>query len=111
MAEFGFRTIIAPSYADIFYNNAFKVGLLPIILEESKIAELVKRCEENEGYTMVIDLEKGEMRDEFGLNEKVDVDEFRRYCLLNGLDDIDLSLQNDENISVYEKTRSSWANF
>ena len=111
LAEFGFRTIIAPSYADIFYNNAFKVGLLPIILEESKIAELVKRCEENEGYTMVIDLEKGEMRDEFGLNEKIEVDEFRRYCLLNGLDDIGLSLQNDENIAVYEQKLPSWKTF
>jgi 3-isopropylmalate/(R)-2-methylmalate dehydratase small subunit len=110
LAEFGFRVIIAPSYADIFYNNAFKVGLLPIILEESKVTELVKRCEENEGYKLVIDLENGVMRDEFGLNEKIEVDEFRRYCLLNGLDDIGLSLQNADKISAFEKTRPSWAN-
>ena len=111
LAEFGFRTIIAPSFADIFYNNAFKTGLLPIILEESKIAELVKKCDEHDGYTIVVDLEKGEMRDEFGFNEKIDVDEFRRYCLLNGLDDIGLSLQNDENITVYEQHLPSWKTF
>ena len=111
LAEYGFRVIIASSYADIFYNNSFKTGLLPIILEESKVAELVKRCEENEGYQMVVDLENGEIRDEFGLNEKIDVDEFRRYCLLNGLDDIGLSLQNDENIAVYENKLPSWKTF
>jgi 3-isopropylmalate/(R)-2-methylmalate dehydratase small subunit len=110
LAEFGFRVIIASAYADIFYNNAFKTGLLPVILEESKVAELVKRCGENEGYQMVIDLENNEIRDEFGLNEKINVDEFRRYCLLNGLDDIGLSLQNADKISAFEETRPSWAN-
>lgn len=111
LEEYGFRVIIAPSFADIFYNNSLKTGLLPVILEERKIAELVKRCEENEGYKIVADLENGVIHDEFGLNEKIEIDEFRRYCLLNGLDDIGLSLQNNESIEVYERERPQWKTF
>lgn len=111
LAEYGFRVIIAPSFADIFYNNSFKTGLLPVILSEETIAALVEKCERNESYEISIDLEKRQVSDEFGFSENFEIDEFRRYCLLNGLDDIGLTLQNENKISEFETQRPIWKTF
>lgn len=111
LAEYGFRIIVAPSFADIFYNNSFKIGLLPVILSEEKIASLVEECKQNEGYQITVDLEKLQISDKFGFAETFEVDEFRRYCLLNGLDDIGLTLQNENKISEFENQRPVWKTF
>lgn len=111
LAEYGFRVIVAPSFADIFYNNSFKIGLLPVMLSEEKIALLVEKCEQNEAYEITTDLEEYRIYDEFGFSENFEVDEFRRYCLLNGLDDIGLTLQNENKISEFEKQRPAWKTF
>ena len=102
LAEYGFRAVIAPSFADIFYNNSLKNGFLPVVLAEEKIAELVRRAAENENYQLTIDLEKQVVSDSLGFNEAFPVNDFSRYCLLNGLDDIALTLQHEPAISAYE---------
>lgn len=111
LEDYGFRVVIASAFADIFYNNCFKIGLLPVILEEEKVAELVKKAEISDDYQLTIDLESQIITDNQGFKVDFTVDEFRKYCLINGLDDIGLTLQHAEKISEFEKTRSSWANF
>lgn len=111
LEDYGFRVVIASAFADIFYNNCFKIGLLPIILPEEKVAELVKKAETFEDYQLSIDLENQKVIDEYGFEIEFPVDDFRKYCLLNGLDDIGLTLQNAEKISNYENNRSGWKNF
>jgi 3-isopropylmalate/(R)-2-methylmalate dehydratase small subunit len=101
--DYGFRAIIAPSYADIFYNNCFKNGILPLTLENGQIDELFKRAEQNEGYRLTVDLEKNIVADEMGLEYPFTVDPFRRNCLLKGLDDIGLTLEHELHISAFEK--------
>ena len=103
--EYGFRIIIAPSYADIFYNNSFKNGLLPIVLEESVVDRLFNEMYEQEGYQLSIDLHKKIITTPAGEVITFDVDDFRRHCLLNGLDDIELTLQDKEEITAYEASR------
>lgn len=110
LEDYGFRTIIAPSFADIFYNNCFKNGMLPIVLSEDKVEELLTLASENEGYRLTVDLENQELSDYLGLKVKFEVDEFRRYCLLEGLDDIGLTLKHKENITGYERHRPEWLN-
>ena len=100
--DYGFRAIIAPSFADIFYNNCFKNGLLPIRLDEAVVDELFARTAQHSGYRLTIDLEQKKISDEHGLNVAFEVDEFRRHCLLNGLDDIGLTLQYEADIARYE---------
>lgn len=102
LAEYGFRAVIAPSFADIFYNNSLKNGFLPVVLAEEKIAELVRRAAENENYQLTIDLEKQVVSDSLDFNEAFSVNDFSRYCMLNGLDDIALTLQHELAISAYE---------
>jgi 3-isopropylmalate/(R)-2-methylmalate dehydratase small subunit len=102
---YGFRAIIAPSFADIFYNNCFKNGLLPIKLDERTVEDLFQRAAKTPGYRLTIDLEQCEIRDGAGLKLSFEVDAFRRHCLLNGLDDIGLTLQNEEKIAAYERAR------
>lgn len=109
--DYGFRVIIASAFADIFYNNCFKIGLLPIILEEEKVAELVEKAEASENYQITVDLENQKVTDSQNFEAGFAVDEFRKYCLINGLDDIGLTLQHADKISAFEKTRSGWANF
>ena len=109
--DYGFRVIIASAFADIFYNNCFKIGLLPIILEEEKVAELVEKAETQENYRITVDLENQKVTDSQGFESSFTVDEFRKYCLINGLDDIGLTLQHADKISTFEKTRPIWANF
>lgn len=102
LADFGFRAVISSSFADIFANNSTKNGFLTVKLSEAEIAELMKRAGEIEGYQLTIDLEQCEVRDEQGFRAKFPVDEFVRHCLLNGLDDIGLTLQHEAEIAAYE---------
>ena len=103
LEDYGFRVILAPSFADIFYNNCFKNGMLPIRLDETVIDDLFQRAAAHPGYRLTVDLENLEIRDEHGLSRHFEVDEFRRYCLLHGLDDIGMTLQQDDKIAAYEK--------
>jgi len=105
LLDYGFRAIIAPSYADIFYNNCFKNGILPIKLSEEQVEELFKRAEQNPGYELTIDLQSKTVTDSQGLSYSFEVDEYRRYCLLNGLDDIGITLQLEDKITAFEATR------
>ncbi|OPX56632.1 3-isopropylmalate/(R)-2-methylmalate dehydratase small subunit [Oceanospirillum multiglobuliferum] len=111
LLDFGFRCVIAPSYADIFYNNCFKNGILPIVLDEAIVDSLFKETEAAEGYQLTVDLEAKVIRTPAGREIAFDVDDFRRHCLLNGLDDIGLTLENAEQIKSYEanrKAQSPW---
>ena len=109
LLDYGFRAIIAPSYADIFYNNCFKNGILPVTLADDQVADLFRRLEQKDGYTLSVDLETQTVTDDSGLNWKFEVDPFRRECLLNGWDDIGLTLRFEDKIADYEKGRNPQA--
>jgi len=100
--DFGIRAIIAPSFADIFYNNCFKNGLLPIVLPEVQVDQLFKEVEATEGYQLTVDLERQVVVTPSGEEFAFEVDNFRKHCLLNGLDDIGLTLQHADEIKAYE---------
>jgi 3-isopropylmalate/(R)-2-methylmalate dehydratase small subunit len=104
--DYGFRAVIAPSFADIFFNNCFKNGLLPIVLAESRVDEIFKRAAAHAPYQLTVDLEKQKISDAMGLNEHFEIDPSRRHILLNGLDDIAQTLQHQDKISAYEAARS-----
>ncbi|SJM64924.1 3-isopropylmalate dehydratase small subunit [Psychrobacter piechaudii] len=111
LSEYGFRTVIAPSFADIFYNNCFKNGMLPIVLPEEQVDELFEACFANEGYELTADLERQVVVTPEGKEFPFEVDEFRKHCLLNGLDDIGLTLQQQDAIEAYEakmKQKTPW---
>ena len=99
--DYGFRSIIAPSFADIFYNNSLKNGLLPVALDETSVSELIDRSLQSD-YSIAIDLENQTVTDASGFQASFEIDEFRKYCLLNGLDDIGLTLQHEIKIAEYE---------
>ena len=101
--DYGVRAILAPSYADIFYNNCFKNGILPVTLTDEQMDELFNRTEQNEGYSVTVDLEQQIVTDAKGLRYNFTVDPFRRECLLKGLDDIGLTLVHEPEIAAYEK--------
>ncbi|GGA01651.1 3-isopropylmalate dehydratase small subunit [Paenibacillus marchantiophytorum] len=101
--DFGFRVIIAPSYADIFYNNCFKNSILPIKLSEEQVDDLFARTAKYEGYKLSVDLESNQLTDDYGLVINFDIDEHRRQFLLQGLDDIGLTLQHETKITAYEQ--------
>ena len=103
LGEYGFRVIIAPSFADIFANNCFKNGMLPITLTAAQVREIMTRTQQNEGYTLTVDLERQTISDSKGLTILFVVGEFQRYCLLEGLDDIGLTLRHEDAIRAYEK--------
>ncbi len=103
--DYGFRAIIAPSYADIFYNNCFKNGILPVTLPDAKIDDLFRRTQGREGYRLTVDLETNTVSDDSGLKIEFKVDPFRRECLLNGWDDIGLTLRFEDRITSYEQAR------
>ncbi len=103
--DYGMRSVIAPSFADIFYNNCFKNGLLPIVLTEQEVDQLFKEVEANEGYELTIDLEAQKVIAPSGAEFSFEVDAFRKHCLLNGLDDIGLTLQESDAIKAYEEQR------
>ncbi len=102
LLDYGFRAILAPSFADIFFNNCFKNGILPVVLSEEAIDELFKRATAQPGYRLTVDLETCQVRDAAGLVLPFQVDPFRRECLLQGLDDIGITLQYEEKIRAYE---------
>ena len=102
LEEYGFRAIIAPSFADIFYNNSFKNGLLPIILSAAEVNELFAQVQATEGYQLTIDLAAQTVTRPDGVQYSFEVDAFRKHCLLNGLDDIGLTLQDAEQIREFE---------
>lgn len=105
LENYGIRVVLAPSFADIFFNNCFKNGVLPIRLSEEQIEDLFQRFAKNPGYKLSVDLESKTIKDEHGLTIQFDVDDFRRHCLLNGLDDIALTLQHADKITAFEKDR------
>jgi 3-isopropylmalate/(R)-2-methylmalate dehydratase small subunit len=105
LEDFGFRAIIAPSYADIFFNNSFKNGLLPIVLDDATVDRLFKAVAANEGYELTIDLAQQKVITPDGGEIPFEVDAFRKHCLLNGLDDIGLTLQDADDIRAYEANR------
>ncbi|PZE22612.1 3-isopropylmalate dehydratase small subunit [Paenibacillus xerothermodurans] len=105
--DYGFRVIIAPSYADIFYNNCFKNGILPIKLSEEQVEELFQRTAKQEGYKLTVDLENKKITDEQGVSIDFDLDEHRRQFLLQGLDDIGLTLQHEDKIAAYEAAHAA----
>jgi 3-isopropylmalate/(R)-2-methylmalate dehydratase small subunit len=103
LSDYGFKVLIGPSYADIFYNNCFKNGILPVTLEEPVISQLFKEVAGQEGYTVVVDLESQTIQKPDGENIHFNIDQFRKRCLLEGLDDISLTLQHEEKIRSYER--------
>jgi len=109
LEDFGFRVVIAPSFADIFFNNCFKNALLPIVLDEAIVDGLFKDVAAQEGLELTIDLESQKIIKGNGEEIPFEVDAFRKHCLLNGLDDIGLTLQDSDQIKAYEKKRSAQA--
>lgn len=103
IADYGFKVILASSFADIFYNNSFKNGYLPIKLSEELIDDLFERERKYRPYKLSVDLENCKITDDHGLDVKFEIDDFRRDCLLNGWDDIGLTLRYEDNILAYEK--------
>jgi 3-isopropylmalate/(R)-2-methylmalate dehydratase small subunit len=103
--QYGFRAVIAPSFADIFFNNCFKNGLLPIVLPEATVARLFDEVAAFPGYSLTIDLERQVIVEPQGNEIPFEVQPFRKYCLLNGLDDIGLTLRHKDKISQYEAQR------
>ncbi|MBA6412034.1 3-isopropylmalate dehydratase small subunit [Parahaliea sp. F7430] len=111
LEDFGFRCVIAPSYADIFFNNCFKNGVLPIVLPEETVSDLFEKMYAEEGFSLTIDLPAQEIRSASGEVIPFEVEEFRKHCLVNGLDDIGLTLQSAEAIRAFEKQhqqRNPW---
>lgn len=109
LADYGFEAIIAPTFADIFYNNSLKNGLLLVKLSETEVAELLRRAAAHEGYQITVDLEQCRVSDSIGFVAPFDIDPFRRRCLLEGLDDIGLTLRFAQQITDYEQKRSGTA--
>ncbi|MBZ5642352.1 MAG: 3-isopropylmalate dehydratase small subunit [Acidobacteriia bacterium] len=105
VADMGFRVLIAPSYADIFYNNCFKNGILPVTLTDAQMDELFSRAEAQEGYSVTADLPNQTISDSTGLKYRFEIDPFRKHVLLEGLDDIGLTLKHIANIDAYEKAQ------
>ena len=104
--DHGFRVLIAPSFADIFYNNCFRAGLLPLKYDEATIDELFARAAAHPRWRVTVDLESNRITDEFGLVLPIEIDPFRRECLLHGWDDIGLTLRHEADIAAYEATHA-----
>ncbi len=104
--DYGIVVVIAPSFADIFYNNCFKNGMLPIRLSDEQVADLFQRAAAHPKYQLTVDLEACRLTDGYGLDLPIEVEPFRRHCLLNGLDDIGLTLQHEAKISAYEQSHA-----
>lgn len=107
--DFGIRVVISPSFADIFFNNCFKNGILPITLDESTVDQLFTEVEATEGYQLTVDLAAQTITSPSGQTIEFSIDDFRKHCLLNGLDDIGLTLENSEAIKAYEAKRQPQA--
>src|SRR6266850_1831565 len=102
LADFGFRAVVAPSFADIFANNCSKNGVLAVVVTEREVAELVRRAREVAQYQLKIDLKQLRVTDERGFSTSFTIDDFTRHCLLEGLDDIGLTMQHESEIAAYE---------
>jgi 3-isopropylmalate/(R)-2-methylmalate dehydratase small subunit len=105
LEDYGFRAIIAPSFADIFTNNCAQIGLLNVILPEERVREIMTDVDAREGYQIAIDLEKQTVTDPFGHVDHFEMDAFRKHCYLEGLDAIGLTLQHEDAIRRFESTR------
>jgi len=108
LADYGFRAIIAPSFADIFANNCMKNGLLPVTLSEAEVDELIRRAKEYQGYQAIVDLEKKIVTDMNAFCAVFEIGDFQRSCLLEGLDDISLTLKHEPDIAEYEQRCPCW---
>lgn len=114
LRQYGFRAVISSTFADIFHKNCFENGLVPVIISEEKARELILRAKEGPACELTVDLERCELYDDRGFRSAFVVHddpathEFRRDCLLNGLDDIDLTLQHEDTITAFEAKRPSW---
>ena len=109
LADFGFCAVIAPSFADIFANNSTKNGFLTVVLREEEVTELIRRAHEKGGYHLTVDLEHCKVHDDHGFSASFQMDDFVRHCLLEGLDDIGLTLQHEGEIAAYEARRERFA--
>ena len=107
LADCGIRCIVAPDFADIFYSNCFQNGMLPIILPDDVVNKLLDTAKKVPGYKITVDLENQTVSDGESFSAKFDVDPFRKHCLLNGLDDIGLTLQNEAKITEFERKRAA----
>jgi 3-isopropylmalate/(R)-2-methylmalate dehydratase small subunit len=103
LEDYGFRAIVAPSFADIFRTNCLKTGLLPVALSEEEVASLAARARRIEGYCVTVDLERREVRDGEGFRASFEIDDFARRCLMEGLDEIGLTLEHEAEIARYEQ--------
>jgi 3-isopropylmalate/(R)-2-methylmalate dehydratase small subunit len=109
LSEYGFRAIVAPSFADIFRNNCIQNGMLPVVLPEERVQELIRRAQETPGYRLTVDLEEQAVYDEEGfVREAFEIDPYVRRRLLEGLDDIGMTLQEDAAITAFEGSRPAW---
>ncbi len=108
LADFGFRVVIAPSFADIFANNCMKNGLLPVVLSDDEVSELMRRARDISAYEATVDLENKSVTDAAGFSARFPIADFQRYCLLEGLDDIALTLKHETDITAYENKRPAW---
>ena len=108
LLDYGFRAIIAPSFADIFANNCMKNGIVPVVLSESEVEELLRRAGDGQRYQVTVDLERRMVEDDRGFSVSFVLDDFSRHCLLEGLDDIALTQQYEPQIVAYEARRAAW---
>ena len=109
LEDYGFRAIVAPSFADIFTNNCAQIGLLNVVLPEDRVRRLLDDTKAREGYQLAIDLERQTVTDPFGQVDHFEIDPFRKHCLLNGLDAISLTMQHEDDIRRYETERQRHA--
>ena len=108
LQEYGFRALIAPSFADIFYNNCIQNGILPVVLPEERVQALMRKAQERPGYQLTVDLEQQALYDADGLRASFSIDPFVRQRLLKGLDDIGMTLELEEEINTFEARRPRW---
>jgi 3-isopropylmalate/(R)-2-methylmalate dehydratase small subunit len=103
LADFGFKAVIAPSFADIFRNNSLKNGLLPIVFKNQEVEAIFASIKQNDGYSLTVDLAEQKITDELGWSADFEIDQFAKKCLIEGLDDVALTLLHEEKISAYER--------
>ena len=108
LLEYGFRAIIAPSFADIFANNCVQNGILLVSLPEAQVGQLMERAKSTPGYKVTVDLERCTVEDDHGFSATFELEPFVRHRLLNGLDDIGLTLQHENDVSAFEAKRPAW---
>jgi 3-isopropylmalate/(R)-2-methylmalate dehydratase small subunit len=108
LQEYGFKVVVAPSFADIFAGNAAQNGLLTIVLPEERVRQIIDTASTREGYQLTVDLEAQTVTDGFGHTDRFEIDGFKKHCLLNGLDAVGLTLQHEAEIARFEKHRPGW---